>query len=303
MPTSVHAPLPFNGTLSWGSDAKSKVDTKPITRPPPRLPGRLVRSTELVGVRGRVHDVLSDDDDVQEGEGKRKAKAKEEDKAKGGKAAEGVAGSSSSTEKKARRTSFAGFSTLQRAASSLTAPLTRSLSRTGSFSKRSSTPTPSSGSGSGSNSAITITTSTSAPTATSIDTNFKAGHRRSASASGSISKRRSIYDRVLRGRSGDQLPATIVESPILGDSIPPTPIGAYPSTPHAFTARRKSSSGPKIMADISIPQLLREGTPMTKVSAKKQKRIVLRLDPDQGKLVYQGKQLRNSQWHLVIIIF
>jgi hypothetical protein len=248
-----------------------------------------------------VHDVLSDDDDdVQEEKGKGKAKAEEEDKAKGGKAAEGVAGSSSSsTEKKARRTSFAGFSTLQRAASSLTAPLTRSLSRTGSFSKRSSTP--SSGSGSGSNSAITITTSTSAPTTTSIDTNFKAGHRRSASASGSIIKRRSIYDRVLRGRSGDQLPATIVESPILGDSIPSTPIGTYPSTPHTFTARRKSSSGPKIMADISIPQLLREGTPMTKVSAKKQKRIVLRLDPDQGKLVYQGKQLRNSQWHLVTI--
>jgi hypothetical protein len=55
------------------------------------------------------------------------------------------------------------------------------------------------------------------------------------------------------------------------------------------------TSCPRIMADVAVPQLLRQGTPMTKVSANNtQKRIVLRLDPDQRRLVYETKRIRIS---------
>ncbi|EPQ50824.1 PLC-like phosphodiesterase [Gloeophyllum trabeum ATCC 11539] len=46
------------------------------------------------------------------------------------------------------------------------------------------------------------------------------------------------------------------------------------------------------MADITVPPLLQQGTPMTKVSAKKQKRVILRLDPDQGQILYETKKQR-----------
>ncbi|KAH9931556.1 PLC-like phosphodiesterase [Fomitopsis serialis] len=46
------------------------------------------------------------------------------------------------------------------------------------------------------------------------------------------------------------------------------------------------------MLDVTVPQLLQQGVPMLKVSAKKQKRYVFKLDPDQGQIVWQSKKLR-----------
>lgn len=51
------------------------------------------------------------------------------------------------------------------------------------------------------------------------------------------------------------------------------------------------------MADIAIPDLLRQGTPMTKVSAKKQKRVTFRLDPEEGRILYDTTKLRYSVLH------
>ncbi|KAH9934113.1 PLC-like phosphodiesterase [Amylocystis lapponica] len=50
----------------------------------------------------------------------------------------------------------------------------------------------------------------------------------------------------------------------------------------------QASSG----ADVTVPPLLQQGVPMLKVSAKKQKKYIFRLDPDQGQVVWQSKKLR-----------
>ncbi|KAI0366571.1 PLC-like phosphodiesterase [Pilatotrama ljubarskyi] len=49
---------------------------------------------------------------------------------------------------------------------------------------------------------------------------------------------------------------------------------------------------PSSSADATVPQLLQSGVPMLKVSAKKQKRYIFRLDPDQGQIIWQSKKLR-----------
>ncbi|OCH90182.1 PLC-like phosphodiesterase [Obba rivulosa] len=51
-------------------------------------------------------------------------------------------------------------------------------------------------------------------------------------------------------------------------------------------------AGEASAVDFAVPQLLKEGVPMLKVSAKKQKRYLFRLDPDQGQIVWQSKKLR-----------
>lgn len=48
------------------------------------------------------------------------------------------------------------------------------------------------------------------------------------------------------------------------------------------------------MADFAVPPLLKIGTPMMKVSSKKQKKYIFRLDSDQGQIVWESKQLRIS---------
>ncbi|EIM87228.1 uncharacterized protein STEHIDRAFT_146709 [Stereum hirsutum FP-91666 SS1] len=59
------------------------------------------------------------------------------------------------------------------------------------------------------------------------------------------------------------------------------------ATPQPPPADQKPS-----MADFTVPQLLQQGTPMTKVSAKKQQRVVFRLDPDQGQIIWESKKHR-----------
>ncbi|KII91890.1 hypothetical protein PLICRDRAFT_136450 [Plicaturopsis crispa FD-325 SS-3] len=57
-------------------------------------------------------------------------------------------------------------------------------------------------------------------------------------------------------------------------------------------ARSPSPSPHSTMADVAVPQLLQQGTPMTKVSAKRQKRYVFRLDADQGEIHWESKKSR-----------
>jgi len=48
------------------------------------------------------------------------------------------------------------------------------------------------------------------------------------------------------------------------------------------------------LTDLSVPQKLQFGTLMTKVTGKKQKRVVFRLDPDQGQIIWESKKHRIS---------
>ena len=53
----------------------------------------------------------------------------------------------------------------------------------------------------------------------------------------------------------------------------------------------------KTGADVVVPALLQMGTPMTKVSAKKHKKAVFRLDADLGQIVWESKQHKISEWY------
>ncbi|KAJ2917966.1 hypothetical protein MD484_g2466, partial [Candolleomyces efflorescens] len=71
----------------------------------------------------------------------------------------------------------------------------------------------------------------------------------------------------------EQDPAGVVLSPVAQDSAgPPPPTEVRPD------------------GDVVVPQLLQSGTPMTKVSAKKHKKAVFRLDADLGQIVWESKQ-------------
>lgn len=48
------------------------------------------------------------------------------------------------------------------------------------------------------------------------------------------------------------------------------------------------------MADVSVPLVLQKGTPMIKVSGRKQKNVVFRLDPDRGQIIWESKKHRIS---------
>ncbi|EIN14625.1 PLC-like phosphodiesterase [Punctularia strigosozonata HHB-11173 SS5] len=79
----------------------------------------------------------------------------------------------------------------------------------------------------------------------------------------------------------------------------PTSLHTIPQSPHtaqdpsaAFISHPPGQTPPYAMSDILIPDMLRQGTPMVKVSAKKQKRVILKLDPEQGQLSYETSKLR-----------
>jgi hypothetical protein len=48
------------------------------------------------------------------------------------------------------------------------------------------------------------------------------------------------------------------------------------------------------IADVTVPAVLQVGTPMTKVSRGKQKKVVFRLNPDQGQIIWESKKYRIS---------
>jgi phosphatidylinositol phospholipase C delta len=56
-----------------------------------------------------------------------------------------------------------------------------------------------------------------------------------------------------------------------------------------------------IWGDFDIPEVLRRGTSMTKVSSKKYKRVTLRLDPGLGQLIWRSKlkDHRSESFHFL----
>ncbi|KAG6827962.1 hypothetical protein H0H92_009820 [Tricholoma furcatifolium] len=76
-------------------------------------------------------------------------------------------------------------------------------------------------------------------------------------------------------------------------------VGPVTSVAGAATSRQLSApilSRPLLPmneeGDVAVPKLLQEGIPMTKVSSKKQRRSVFRLDPDIGQIIWEGKRQR-----------
>lgn len=51
------------------------------------------------------------------------------------------------------------------------------------------------------------------------------------------------------------------------------------------------------MTDVAVPDLLQQGTPMTKVSSKRQKKFDFKVDPDQGQIVYESNRTKISAYH------
>ncbi|KDR66475.1 hypothetical protein GALMADRAFT_259273 [Galerina marginata CBS 339.88] len=47
---------------------------------------------------------------------------------------------------------------------------------------------------------------------------------------------------------------------------------------------------PPVVADIEIPEILQKGTPMTKVSDDKQKSVIFRIDPEEGRILYKSNK-------------
>ena len=72
-------------------------------------------------------------------------------------------------------------------------------------------------------------------------------------------------------------PLSSVSEGLTADHISPPP---EPSSP--------------AIGNIRVPQLLQQGTPMTKVSAKKHKKFVFRLDADLGQIVWESKKHKIS---------
>jgi phosphatidylinositol phospholipase C delta len=70
------------------------------------------------------------------------------------------------------------------------------------------------------------------------------------------------------------------------------------STPHNELVSPSSLSSSNAL-DFTIPPLLALGTPMTKVSAKKQKKIIVRLDPDLGQISYESKKPWISEFYFL----
>ena len=108
--------------------------------------------------------------------------------------------------------------------------------------------------------------------------------------------------------AGGSADSPFVDSP----SFPPPPLtrmASLPESPASEQQQQKESellqkeyhldiapvAQPSSGTDATVPQLLRQGVPMLKVSAKKQKRYVFKLDPDQGQIVWESKQLRFSE--------
>lgn len=92
------------------------------------------------------------------------------------------------------------------------------------------------------------------------------------------------------------VPLPALDVPLATLSAPPSLMSLPPLSPiadddidHDIPVAQRPST-----ADVTVPAVLRIGTPMIKVSGKKQKNVVVRLDPDQGQIIWESKKHRIS---------
>lgn len=74
---------------------------------------------------------------------------------------------------------------------------------------------------------------------------------------------------------------------------PPPNLTEAVSVHDMLNAPESMSTSPAV-GDIRVPLLLQQGTPMTKVSLKRHKKFVFRLDADLGQIVWESKQHKIS---------
>jgi hypothetical protein len=109
-----------------------------------------------------------------------------------------------------------------------------------------------------------------------------------------------IEEIITRPLSGSPLPSPQEGSTTLSDlNIPLNSLPA-PSSPMIppflpLVADTHVTRGNPIVqctsaTDVTVPDLLQKGTPMIKVSGKKQKNVIVRLDPDQGQIIWESKK-------------
>ena len=72
----------------------------------------------------------------------------------------------------------------------------------------------------------------------------------------------------------------------------PSPTIAVASADDSETKLLRSSAS---TSNVTVPQLLRRGTPMTKVSSNKRKTFVFRLEVDLGQIIWESKQQKISK--------
>lgn len=83
-------------------------------------------------------------------------------------------------------------------------------------------------------------------------------------------------------------------SPMSSSILPPLPDEQHLPIPVAHTASA---------FDLAVPDLIQRGTPMIKVSGRKQTDVVFRLDPDQGQIIWESKKHRISARFCLILRF
>lgn len=76
------------------------------------------------------------------------------------------------------------------------------------------------------------------------------------------------------------------------------PIPVHAHTVDEFTTPRPGTSN---IAEVPVPLVLQSGTSLTKVTAKNHKKVVFRLDADQGQIVWEGKRHRISASLIILI--
>lgn len=142
----------------------------------------------------------------------------------------------------------------------------------------------------------------SSSTSASADTSIRKGHARSRSdvqgVRPTLAKTTSAPAELKR--TNTQPPMQILPS-VAERSPPASPIVAPLQPPVVFDAESVQSpvehEQPKFVGgDVAVPQLLQQGTPMTKVTNKKRKKVVFRLDADQGQIVWESKKHKISAW-------
>jgi len=91
--------------------------------------------------------------------------------------------------------------------------------------------------------------------------------------------------------------APVIKRSSTQPQLPSVPERTAPAVAEPTPVIVKPHDEPSSIADVSVPQLLQQGTPMTKVSNKKSKKVVFRLDPDQGQIVWESQSQKISTFY------
>lgn len=90
-----------------------------------------------------------------------------------------------------------------------------------------------------------------------------------------------------------------LDVPLASLPVPSSPMSLPPLSPVAGDDIGIPVAHGASLADVTVPAVLQRGTPMIKVSGRKQKNVVFRLDPDRGQIIWESKKHRISMSSLI----